>query len=105
MRFLYFCNMACNRIKFSAHGLIKLTVRNIDAEDVIDVLMNGETIFEYPSDKPYPSRLVLGWVKSSPEQALHVVVAEDAETDTCIVVTAYWPDKNMWERDYKTKNK
>ena len=33
--------MPCDSIKFSAHGLIKLTVRDIDVEDVIDVACNG----------------------------------------------------------------
>lgn len=98
--------MACNRIKFSAHGLIKLTVRKIDANDIISVITTGETIFEYPADKPYPSRLVLGWVnKNNIKRALHVVVAEDSDSNTCIAITAYWPDENLWKGDYKTKNR
>jgi len=96
--------MACNTIQFSAHGLIKLTIRKIDAEDVIEVVKKGIVIFEYIKDKPYPSRLVLGWVNSggSPK-ALHVVVAEDTINNKCIVVTAYWPDEKMWQTDFKQK--
>lgn len=96
--------MSCNKIQFSAHGLIKLTVRRIDAEDVIDVVRNGVVIFQYPKDKPYPSRLVLGWVGSgNSRKALHVVIAEDIINDKCIVVTAYWPDERIWLVDFKTK--
>jgi hypothetical protein len=95
--------MACNIIKFSAHGLIKLTIRKIDVEDVLEVVHKGNIIFEYPKDKPFPSRLILGWIKNRQEKALHVVVAEDTTNNICIVVTAYWPDENMWQNDFKTK--
>ncbi len=47
------------------------------------MLKEGETIMDYPDDQPYPSRLVLGWVKSRP---LHVVVARNLEDDSCYVV-------------------
>ena len=96
--------MPCDSIKFSVHGLIKLTARNIDAEDVIEVVRNGLIIFQYPKDKPYPSKLVLGWVGNAvSKKALHVVVAEDITNNKCIVVTAYWPDETIWLADFKTK--
>ena len=96
--------MPCDSIKFSVHGLIKLTVRDIDAEDVIDIVRNGVIIFQYPKDKPYPSKLVLGWVEiDSSKKALHVVVAEDIVNNKCIVITAYWPDETIWLADFKTK--
>lgn len=34
------------------------------------VIDNGEAIEDYPSDEPYPSKLVLGWDERRP---LHVV--------------------------------
>ena len=96
--------MSCDSIKFSVHGLVKLTIREIDAEDVIEVVRNGVIIFQYTKDKPYPSRLVLGWIGSGhSKKALHVVVAEDIVNNKCIVVTAYWPDENIWLADFKTK--
>ena len=98
--------MACNKIQFSIHGLIKLTDRNIEAGDVVDVVRNGATIFDYPKDKPYPSRLVIGWVKvGENNKALHVVVAEDIISNNCVVVTAYWPDENKWQADFRAKIK
>ena len=92
--------MACETVKFSAHGLIKLTIKAIDVEHVVEVIENGETIFEYPKDRPYPSRLMLGWISlGTSRRALHVVVAEDVEHSTCIVITAYWPDEQIWSGD------
>jgi hypothetical protein len=35
--------------------------RGISMEGVKLALTTGEIIEEYPDDKPYPSRLVLGW--------------------------------------------
>ena len=96
--------MPCDSIKFSVHGLIKLTVREIDVEDVIEVVRIGLIVFQYPKDKPYPSRLVLGWIgNDGNKKALHVVVAEDIINNKCIIVTAYWPDETIWLSDFKTK--
>jgi hypothetical protein len=96
--------MSCDTIQFSAHGLIKMTERRIDVEDVMEIVRTGTSIFAYPKDKPYPSRLVLGWVeKGSSKKALHVVVAEDIDHNSCIVVTAYWPDEAIWLKDFKTR--
>ena len=37
--------------------------RDIDKKALVDVLNNGETIEEYPNDKPFPSFLLLGFMK------------------------------------------
>ena len=51
----------------------------VGAKDVRHVLEQGETIKGYPEDKPYPSRLVLGWREARP---IHVVAADDTEPAT-----------------------
>jgi len=63
-------------------------------------LETGEVIERYPDDRPYPSRLVLGWREDRP---LHVVVAEQAEADTLIVITVYEPNPALWEDDFKRR--
>jgi len=59
--------------------------RGISTADVETALASGQTIEEYPMDKPYPSRLVLGWIHGRP---LHVVVAENRRDGETIVITA-----------------
>ncbi|WP_036028408.1 DUF4258 domain-containing protein [Leptolyngbya sp. PCC 6406] len=54
----------------------------------------------YPDDRPYPSYLMLGMVSQRP---IHAVVAKDAETQTVFVVTAYEPDENLWQADFKAR--
>ena len=74
--------------------------RRITVEDVQAAVTDGEVIQNYPEDKPYPSRLVLGWRGTRP---LHVVVAEDSEEGILIVVTAYEPDPIQWDSGFRRK--
>lgn len=69
--------------------------------EVEEVIMKGETIAEYPDDKPYPSILRLAFVDERP---IHIVVAQDALSE-CFVVTAYEPSVFIWEADFKTKKR
>jgi hypothetical protein len=62
--------------------------------------MTGETIEAYASDIPYPSRLMLGWHGSRP---IHVVVADDADDQTSIVITVYEPNLSEWDADFKRR--
>jgi hypothetical protein len=74
--------------------------RGIREEDVEYVLRTGERIAVYPDDTPYPSELVFGWRDSRP---LHIVVATDTAGQRKIVITAYVPDPNKWEADFKRR--
>jgi len=65
-------------------------------------LASAEVIEEYPDDKPYPSRLVLGWVGSRP---IHLVVADNAEAQETTVITVYDPDPEQWDADFKRRKK
>lgn len=47
---------------FRGHAIQRMFERAVTVDDVVLVLREGETIESYPDDKPYPSRLVLGWV-------------------------------------------
>jgi len=53
-------------------------------------------------DKPYPSRLVLGWIHGRP---LHVVVAENRRDGETIVITAYEPGTDKWEAGFNRRKR
>jgi len=74
--------------------------RQISADDVWWVLESGETIAEYRDDRPVPSRLVLGWVLNEP---LHVVAADDVDSDITVVISAYRPDPDLWSCDFRRR--
>ncbi|WP_250631627.1 DUF4258 domain-containing protein [Rhodoflexus caldus] len=83
------------------HSLQRMFERSISTDEIELVIAIGEVIEEYPTDKPYPSVLIPGFIGKRP---IHVVVAQTPEK-LCVVVTAYQPDKTVWEPDFKTKKR
>jgi hypothetical protein len=75
--------------------------RGISRMVITEVLKNGEIINEYPDDKPYPSMLILKFIGNRP---IHAVVGQDEE-GKCFIITAYEPDKEIRENDFKSKRK
>ncbi len=84
---------------FRIHAVRRMAERGIGIAEVETVLNLGETIASYPDDRPYPSRLLLGWFESRP---LHVLVAE-GEDDQMIVITCYEPDPALWTADFRRR--
>ncbi|NOQ31044.1 MAG: DUF4258 domain-containing protein [Helicobacteraceae bacterium] len=73
--------------------------RDIEEQEVQDVVLNGKVITSYENDKPYPSFLSLAFVNN---RALHVVYAKD-ENKTVIVITVYEPDSKIWSSNFEIK--
>ena len=92
--------MDCERIVFSGHATRQMFHRGLDKDDVLDVIREGEVIFDYQDDTPYPSCLILGFVRNTP---VHVVLAIDKQQQTGIVITAYVPDIELWADDFKNR--
>ncbi|MBI3681171.1 MAG: DUF4258 domain-containing protein [Acidobacteria bacterium] len=92
--------MQWERIIFSGHAIRRMFEWRIGSEEVVTVLRMGEVIMEYPEDKPFPSRLMLGFPGDRP---LHAVAALDPATGTCHVITAYVPDPVIWKPDFRTR--
>lgn len=92
--------MEAKNLIFRVHAIQRMFERRISEDEIRSVLETGKTIMEYPDDKPYPSRLMLGFVSSRP---LHIVVADDAEHRSNIIITAYEPDPNQWEQGFERK--
>lgn len=94
--------MTYNRLVFRVHAIQRMFQRHFNEEDIRRGLESGEVVEEYPDDKPYPSRLVLGWLGSRP---IHVVVADNDEAQETIVITVYEPEPDEWESDFKRRKK
>ena len=88
------------KLEFRIHAIKRMFERRIIESDVRHVLRTGTVIEAYPEDTPYPSRLIFGEVKG---RALHVVVADDVEHATVIVITVYEPDVARWGSDFKRR--
>lgn len=61
------------KIKYRLHAVERMFERNISTDEVRMLLNEGKVIHEYPGDKPYPSKLILGFINNRP---LHLVTAE-----------------------------
>jgi hypothetical protein len=88
------------RLVYRVHAIQRMFQRNISAEEVRQVITTGETIETYPGDKPFPSRLILGWSGTRP---LHVVAADNMPTQETIIVTVYQPNLDEWEQGFKRR--
>ena len=90
-----------------SQGLIVLTEhmnkrmgqRGIVRDEIIQAIMNGEIIEEYPNDFPHPSCLILGC--SLAGKYLHVVIGIDI---VLYLITAYEPDPEVFP-DMRTRAK
>lgn len=88
------------KITYRVHAVRRMFERGISEADVRQVLEVGEEILAYPEDKPYASRLLLGWRDKQP---LHVVAAYNAQDDEQIVITVYEPDPALWEEGFRSR--
>lgn len=59
----------------------------------------GEIIERYPNDYPYPSCLLLGSAVN--KRKIHIVCG--IGNGKLYIITAYYPDTDKWENDYKTR--
>lgn len=87
-------------IEWQKHALERMLERRVSRDMVKQALILGEIIEDYSEQKPYPGALFLGWVDGKP---LHVVVAFDELNSFCFIITAYMPDLEHFEADFKTR--
>jgi hypothetical protein len=80
----------------------KLRRRKITLETIEQVIQRGEIIEDYPNDPRGPSCLVLGMTQEG--RPIHVVCGT-IENDQLLVITAYEPNLEEWERDWRIRKK
>jgi hypothetical protein len=73
--------------------------RNISRNEVKEVISLGEIIEEYPNDYPLPSGLMF----YNDIKPLHVVLSYNETNKMTYIITAYKPDLNHFEADFKTR--
>ena len=88
------------KIYFRVHAVQRMFERNISAKKVSQALRTGETIEDYSSEMPEPSRLILGFQGKRP---FHIVTSENAEANETTIITVYLPDPNQWTKDSKKR--
>ena len=86
-------------VAITKHARSRLAERGITIGDVQNVIRTGEIVKQYEDDKPFPSCLLLGQT----EQNRHIHVVASVNAGVLYIITAYYPDKNEWELDLKTR--
>lgn len=86
-------------IRMTQHMALRCEERGIEYETIKKAIQNGEIIEQYPSDYPYPSCLIFH--RSESNKCLHIVVG--LGDGLLWLITAYYPDADEWENDYKTR--
>ncbi|MEA2043120.1 MAG: DUF4258 domain-containing protein [Bacteroidota bacterium] len=87
---------------YSNHAVKQMFSRALTTDEVEYALENGETVMDYPYDKPYPSRLLLAFCNQKP---IHIVCSYNQKEKITVIITTYVPSLDIWENDYKTRKK
>ena len=87
------------KIKWSIHVAARMQERQIKRLDIINCILNGEIIEDYPHDYPNPSCLMFGYTLAN--RIIHVVIGYDI--DNVYIITAYYPNTDKFEDDLKTR--
>lgn len=87
------------QIAITEHARQRLLERGIAVSDIVRCIAEGEIIKQYEDDKPFPSCLILGMAAN--DSYIHVVVSHDDEF--IYLITAYYPDTEVWEADFRTR--
>ena len=90
------------KIHWTFHVNMRLEGRFISRQKILESVSAFEIIEEYPEDKYLPSYLIYSQHQGA---IFHVLFAVDVAGDNIRIVTAYYPDKEEWEEDLKTRRK
>lgn len=87
-------------VSYTVHAAERLVERGLRRQGVEYVLQTGERIEDYPDDPRGASYLMLGWYEERP---LHVVAADDENSEETVVITLYRPAPEKWSDDFRTR--
>jgi len=85
------------KYELTLHARRRMGHRKISVFDMEEALFNGAIIERYSDDRPFPSCLILGYVKDG--FPLYVVCAV---SDVIQIITVHWLDPEKW-LDPKTR--
>ena len=87
------------RLHWQSHALARLLEPGISRREIVSAILHGEIIEKHPMHRPYPSCLIFG----NDKEPLHVVAAVDSVARIGHVITAYRPDLEHFNTDFKTR--
>lgn len=82
-----------DRFIMSIHADNASRLREISVDEIVQTILSGEIIEDYPDDKYGPSCLIFGYTEA--ERPLHVQCTYPTR-DPLRIITTYQPDPNRW---------
>jgi hypothetical protein len=91
------------RVAVSRHALHELEDDGLEIDRILEVAVYGEVVEDYPTDPRGPSCLVCSaldrgfWV--------HTVWGWDAGARIAVLITAYRPNPEKWDEEFKKRRR
>ena len=85
---------------FRVHAVQRMFEREVSMKKVLGAIKTGETIEDYSTEMPEPSRLILGYQGKRP---FHVVTSENPGANEMTVITVYTPEADKWTKGFKSR--
>lgn len=90
-----------DKIALKRHSILRMRQRRITADEIKEALLTCKLIEDYPSDRPLPSGLLLGFTGNG--KAIHAVVAIDEDEPMLWLITVYEPTLDDWEEGFERR--
>jgi hypothetical protein len=91
-----------NRVRITDHADEETQADRLSFDQIYFSVMCGEIIEDYPTDKPYPSCLILG--RTFGGDPVHSVWAYNPTNRWAVLITVYRPDPKRWI-DWRTRRR
>ena len=92
---------SADKIALKRHSILRMRQRRISADEVKEALISCKLIEDYPTDRPLPSGLVLGFTGKG--RSIHAVVAIDEKEPMLWVITVYEPSLADWKEGFERR--
>jgi len=90
-------DFAAGNIDITSHALHRIVERNISKQEIIEAGRSAIEIEDYPTDKYYPSCLLLGFTNNGRPLHLHV---SRMEREGVRLITIYEPNERDWNNGF-----
>lgn len=90
---------AVGLFEFSRHAVDQSILRRISVQELLEAIVTGELIEDYPNDKYGPSCLIFG--VTIVERPMHIQCSYPSRP-LLKIITLYEPDEDLWI-DFKVR--
>ncbi|MBD2529224.1 DUF4258 domain-containing protein [Nostoc flagelliforme FACHB-838] len=89
--------VADEKFEFSKHAVDQSILRQVQVQEIREVIANGQVIEDYPNDKYGPSCLISGLTQA--QRPIHVQCSYPSRP-LVKIITLYQPDPQKWNENF-----